>query len=235
MLSLSTSEPSEFKCIASYAIAASFRSKSGQVLLLAVLFLFFSVPALAQSSSETSAEAEGEIESVTLFPVFDQLFISSEHPAGAEDALGDRLGRDFVVMNVRDSGIPSAFENDGTQNEDWYGWRENVLAPFDGTVKEVVINEDTNKPGRPGKPPASSIMFERDDGLSVVYAHVREVMVEEGDAVEAGEAVAQVGNNGVSFMPHIHVGAWKDGRPLQIQVDLEALGELMNHRYLPAR
>lgn len=56
----------------------------------------------------------------------------------------------------------------------------------------------------------------------MVYAHVREIKVEEGQQVKAGEVVARVGNNGNSRSPHVHVGAWQDETPLQIQVDLYA-------------
>jgi len=72
---------------------------------------------------------------------------------------------------------------------------------------------------------------------TVLYGHVREIEVEEGETVRPGEVVAKVGNNGNSRNPHIHIGAWEDdasklgakeGTPLQIQVDLyveERLGE----------
>jgi len=34
-----------------------------------------------------------------------------------------------------------------------------------------------------------------------------------------GQVIAQVGNNGRSHHPHIHVGAYKDTEPLQIRFD----------------
>ena len=66
------------------------------------------------------------------------------------------------------------------------------------------------------------IFFEKENGLKLIYAHVQNIMVEKGDHVEAGEVVAKVGNNGNSRAPHVHVGAWKNKTPLQIQVDLYA-------------
>ena len=51
--------------------------------------------------------------------------------------------------------------------------------------------------------------------------------VKVGDTVKAGDIVAKVGNNGTSFMPHIHIGAWKDKEPLQISFDLKKMGKIM--------
>ena len=53
-----------------------------------------------------------------------------------------------------------------------------------------------------------------------------------GDTVRAGQEVARIGNNGSSFHPHVHVGAFlgdlmsDDAVPLQIQMDLEAMGRV---------
>lgn len=169
-----------------------------------------------------------EIESIVIHPPFENLFFTSEHPAGAEDQLGDRLGRDFSVMSFsgEERPLPEAYRGDGMSNEDWFGWREPVLAPVGGVVEEIYINETTNRPGEIGEPPASSITIGTEDGTRVLIAHVREVQVEEGDRVNRGEFIARVGNNGISFSPHIHIGAWKDDTPLQIQVDLKRLGEI---------
>ena len=45
-------------------------------------------------------------------------------------------------------------------------------------------------------------------------------------SVTAGQRVARVGNNGFSWYPRIHVGAWLDETPLQTQFDLRAQGRL---------
>jgi murein DD-endopeptidase MepM/ murein hydrolase activator NlpD len=90
----------------------------------------------------------------------------------------------------------------------------------------VRINEVTNDPGTMGTPPASAIIFAADDGTRVVYGHVQDVQVAEGDSVAAGELVARIGNNGMCRNPHVHVGAWRDDVPLQIRFDLSAMGRL---------
>lgn len=208
---------------------------SQRVLLLATAFFLSAIPALAQPANRppsSASELDGEIESVTIHPVFDDPFVTAEHPMGSEDQLGNRLGRDFIVMKfrTRDVPFPHVYENDGKQNEDWYGWREEVLAPVDAIVTDVDADASTHAPGQLDRDQAAnSITFTRDDGLKIVYAHVREVRVAEGDSVSVGEVVARVGNNGPSFMPHVHVGAWKKDRPLQIRVNLAAMGRLRSY------
>ncbi|MGH7475310.1 MAG: M23 family metallopeptidase [Longimicrobiales bacterium] len=152
----------------------------------------------------------------------------------------DALGADCVV--VRRNGGPngnlaSLYKGDGTRNEDWHSWREPLLAPFDGVVLIVHINPNSTVPGVRGEGRSSAILFRRgfdDDptAVQVAYVHVREVLVSEGDTVRAGEPVARIGNNGSSFHPHVHIGAFRgelmseDAEPLQIRMDLAAMGRL---------
>jgi hypothetical protein len=151
------------------------------------------------------------------------IFSCVEHAAGTLTYLGDALGVDCIVLQ-HDGRFARTHDGDGAENTDWFGWDEPVLAPFDGTVDDVRINPVTNTPGTLGKPPASAITFLRDDGVRVVYGHVQAIDVAAGDHVHAGQPVARIGNNGVAWMPHIHVGAWRDLEPLQIRFDLRAMG-----------
>lgn len=117
------------------------------------------------------------------------------------------------------------YKNDGLHNEDWYGWGADVLAPFDGIVESIHINPVTNAPGDFQHARASSIRFLGHDDVRVCFAHIMDLIVQEGDSVKAGDIVAKVGNNGYSRHPHIHVGAWKGTSPLQIRFDLQAMGK----------
>lgn len=181
-----------------------------------------------------------EIEAVTIHPPLAVRFQCSEHPLGDVDHVADALGADCVVF--RREGGPNGdlnvqFAGDGTRNEDWFGWRESVLAPFDGVVLVVHINPETTTPGRFGAGRSSAVLFRQGfeddpDAVQVAYVHVREVTVAEGDTVRAGESVARIGNNGSSFNPHLHVGAFRgelysdDAVPLQVRMDLAAMGRL---------
>jgi murein DD-endopeptidase MepM/ murein hydrolase activator NlpD len=112
-----------------------------------------------------------------------------------------------------------SYEHDGLRNEDWFGWGADVLSPCTGKVEKVRENRITNEPGIMGKPPASSVTVNCDDGVRFVVAHVASPVVAVGDAVKAGQKIAQVGNNGMSRHPHIHLGAWRGEEALQIRFD----------------
>jgi len=189
-----------------------------------------SSPAVKFESPPLVRNDTGVIESVQISPVYRQPFVCSEHAEGEMDYVGDALGTDCMVMGGFDPRSDGAFgklyRGDGKTNEDWYGWHAEVLAPFDGKVKAVLANEVVNQPGRFGRPPASMLLFERADGVVVVYAHVTAVKVGPGDLVSAGQVVASVGNNGMSRSPHVHVGAYRGDLPMQIRWDLRAMGRL---------
>jgi hypothetical protein len=192
--------------------------------IAAALFAASAAPAAAQGRAVTPEI----IETVTLHALHREYFACGEHRDGELEYLGDALGTDCVIHGGLQEGVEGgfvrAFRTDGSRNEDWYGWNAEVLAPFDATVAAVRENPVTNEPGRLGRPPASFIVFERADGARVIYAHVQDVQVAQGETVRAGQVVARVGNNGYARSPHIHVGAWKGETPYQIRWDLRRAG-----------
>ncbi|MFC8383114.1 MULTISPECIES: M23 family metallopeptidase [unclassified Nocardia] len=50
-----------------------------------------------------------------------------------------------------------------------------------------------------------------DDGTTGVYGHVNEMLVSEGQRVNAGQVIATVGNRGQSTGPHLHLEIWDQG------------------------
>lgn len=163
---------------------------------------------------------------VIIHPVFNQRFITLEHYDGEYQYLGDMLGRDCIIVRFIDGWL-RMYANEGKENEEWYGWRADVLAPCDSVVEDVFENAIINVPGTYHGGKAGRIVFKRSDGIRICYAHVQEVNVKVGDIVKAGDIVAKVGNNGYSRMPHIHIGAWYENEPLQIRFDLKVMGSLM--------
>lgn len=190
-------------------------------------------PAVAQSGNTT-------IDAITVHPPVAARFQCSEHALGAEDHVPDALAADCVVVRRNagpDGNLLSLYSGDGTRNEDWHSWREPLLAPFDGVVAGFQINPESTVPGVRGEGRSSAILFRQlVDGaptdVHFAYVHVREVIVSQGDTVQAGQPVARIGNNGSSFHPHVHVGAFRgdmmsgDAVPLQVRMDLEAMGRI---------
>jgi murein DD-endopeptidase MepM/ murein hydrolase activator NlpD len=179
--------------------------------------------------AQTGAPPPVKLEAVVIHPIVHPHFMCVEHPAGQLTQLGDALGSDCMVVNIASgpsARFPAFFRGSGARNEDWYGWREPVLAPFDGVVDSVFAPPPSNRPGRLARVRAGVLVFTRGDGVSVLYAHVQNIKVRAGDHVRAGQPVAEVGNNGPAYIPHTHVGAWRGTQPLQIQFDLVAMGKM---------
>ncbi len=206
--------------------------KSSRTLSVRVITTLFLTASIALSTHTLKAQQGLELENDTLTKTVlihrpidagEGGLKTSEHTYRSQLRLGDQLGRDFTVSKLTTDGISRTHINHGKTNEDWFGWRKPVLAPMDAKVTRVEQPDTVNTPGtmnREAQP--GLIFFKNQDSVTVIYAHAREIEVEEGQHVAAGDTVGKVGNNGNSRNPHIHVGAWKKETPLQIQVDLYA-------------
>ena len=209
--------------------------------LLTASLLWFALPGAAQAQRGLNPESDTLTQSVLIHPPVDasgdRLTLKTrEHTYRSQLRLGDQLARDFMVARVGDDGIPRTYRpgTDGEQNEDWFGWRRDVRAPLQGTVVRTAAPDTVNAPGTMNRDAQPGLIIFRDkrEDITVVYAHVREIAVNEGETVQAGDVVAKVGNNGNSRAPHVHVGAWRGGMdlvgsrtggtPLQLQIDLYA-------------
>lgn len=160
------------------------------------------------------------VQSITIHPLYEEMFVCGEH-RGDTMELGDRYGTDCIIVR-RDLtlGAMTPFRGSGAENQDWYGWGAPVLAPFDATIGDVTHNATVNKVGKLNPATPTSVVFIRADGVRVLYAHLGTVSVKTGARVTAGQKIGTVGNNGRSYSPHTHVGAWRGTTALQIAFDL---------------
>jgi hypothetical protein len=181
-------------------------------------------PTLAYATDDTP------IQTVEIAPLFYQRFACTEHVNGELSDLGDALGSDCLVLGGMGGakGMIRLYKTNGANNEDWYSWHVEVHAPFDGVVTEIGINRITNTPGAAGQPPPGYIKFQRADGVVVVYAHLDDIRVHQGDHVGVGQVVALDGDNGTAKNPHVHVGAYRGKEPFQIRWDLAAEGRIQS-------
>jgi len=196
---------------------------SRRIANVASLFAAFCV--LGSTASALNADDNG-IGYVLIHAPFFESYSCSEHWDGQLPYMGDSLGADCTIGKlVEEDGRlwVRKYENSGLENHDWYGYEANVLAPCDCTVARVRLNPIENKPGKLGEPPSTSITFERSDKILILIAHVKDIRVDVGDEVSAGDVVASVGNNGYSRQPHVHIGAWRGDVAFQIRFDQKSM------------
>lgn len=175
---------------------------------------------------------------VVAHPIFKGFYFCTEHWARQFATPGDALGTDCLVQELTEVDGRvwlRSHKGDGFANEDWYGWRKDVLSPCTGEVLKTTENPVTNRPGVLGQPPASLVLLKCADQVMFMLAHIDQPSVKAGDAVKRGQPIAKVGNNGYSRSPHIHVGAWKGDQPLQIRFDQNAMADFHEPRSLDMR
>jgi len=63
----------------------------------------------------------------------------------------------------------------------------------------------------------NAVMINHGQGIYTGYMHQKEILVEEGDSVKAGQVIGIVGGTGRVNGPHLHLEVWAGG----VQVDPE--------------
>lgn len=127
---------------------------------------------------------------------------------------GDRLEMNYHVIkpNERwayDILIPPA-EVKSSKLEDYGIYGAKVMAPASGTVVLINNNEQDLVPGSDNfQSMAGNHIYLRLDetGTFLILAHLKKgsINVREGQHVNEGEFLAQVGNSGSSSEPHLHI------------------------------
>ncbi|MDA1533724.1 MULTISPECIES: M23 family metallopeptidase [unclassified Bacillus cereus group] len=127
---------------------------------------------------------------------------------------GDRLETNYHVIkpNERwayDILIPPA-EVKSNKLEDYGVYGAKVMAPASGTVVSINNNEQDLVPGSENfQSMAGNHIYLRVDetGTFLILAHLKKgsINVREGQHVNEGEFLAQVGNSGSSSEPHLHI------------------------------
>ena len=76
-----------------------------------------------------------------------------------------------------------------------------ILAAADGTVTETGFDAERG----------NYLILDHGDGLTTLYGQCRDVSVEEGATILAGEMIAAVGATGMATGPHLHFEVRQDG------------------------
>ena len=73
---------------------------------------------------------------------------------------------------------------------------------FDGIVTKAGMNAAYG----------NMVIIDHGGGITTLYAHGSEIMVQEGQIVKQGEQVLKVGSTGYSTGPHLHFTVYKNGK-----------------------
>jgi hypothetical protein len=116
---------------------------------------------------------------------------------------GQRFAYD--ILKVMDG---STHRGDGKALDDYYCWNQEILAPADGTVLEVVDDLPDQAIGtrNPNAPAGNHVMLDLGNGEYALLAHLRQgsAAVEAGQQVAAGDELGRCGNSGNTSEPHLH-------------------------------
>ena len=111
---------------------------------------------------------------------------------------------DFCLADDTDA----RFRNSGRKNDDYFTFGQPVLAPGDGSVRQVVDGVEDNVPGErnPYFVPGNLVVIDHQNGEYSFLAHFKQrtIEVEVGQQVKRGDRLGLCGNSGNSTEPHIH-------------------------------
>jgi hypothetical protein len=115
-----------------------------------------------------------------------------------------RYAFDFII--IKDG---SSYQGDPNLNESYFAFGQNVLAPADGKVVQVVNSIRDNKPGietNTNEPAGNHVVIDHGNGEYSIIAHFKQnsIRVNVGDEVKKGDLLGLCGNSGNSSEPHIH-------------------------------
>jgi hypothetical protein len=99
-------------------------------------------------------------------------------------------------------------KGDGTQNEDYFAFGREVLAPADGVVTDVISGVRDNRPGsmNPYSALGNAVFIQHREHEVSVLAHLKQgsIRVKVGAPIKAGQVLGLCGNSGNSSEPHLH-------------------------------
>lgn len=137
-------------------------------------------------------------------PFFGEWTVSQAHNGEHTHKGAWRHAWDFIITDR--SG--RQFKGSGDFPEDYFCFSKAVLAPFDGTVTEVVNNIHDNKIADVNTKNnwGNTLIIKCNDYLYAKLSHLKyhSIEVKPGDVVKKGQLLGRCGNSGRSPYPHLH-------------------------------
>lgn len=120
----------------------------------------------------------------------------------------DRIrSQKYAIDIVKFSDNDKLFKNEGVANEDSYTFGAEIISPVNGKVVHVTGSLPDKKIQERDKLAGNHIVIQFQDTLFVALAHLKQnsIKVKQGDIVQTGDILAQVGNSGNTDFPHLHI------------------------------
>lgn len=100
------------------------------------------------------------------------------------------------------------YKNNGKNNEDYYAFGKELIAPASGEVVLVVDGVKDNKPGitNPNYVPRNTVIRKTSNNEYLFFAHFKQhsIKVKQGQKVQQGVLLGLCGNSGNTKEPHLH-------------------------------
>lgn len=154
------------------------------------------------------------------------------------DYENQRYAYDFVVMNKN-----SFYEGDGTQNQNYYAFGKEYLAPAGGTIVAVKNDVEDNEPvGKmnENQPMGNFVIIDHgnEEYSYLVHFKYQSIRVNIGDKVNRGDFLGFVGNSGNSSEPHIHFHVADSPDPMtskSIRINFEKVEEFIQGDFVSGK
>jgi len=112
----------------------------------------------------------------------------------------------FDIVITNDKG--NSYKTDGKNNEDYYAFGKDLIAPCDGEVVLVVDGIKDNVPGilNPVYVPGNTVIIKTPNNEFLFFAHFKQhsIVVKQGQKVKQGQLLGLCGNSGNSSEAHLH-------------------------------
>ncbi len=112
----------------------------------------------------------------------------------------------FDILKTGANGLTHT--GDGSKNEDYYAFGQEIIAPAVGVVTYVVDGVHDNKPGEMNRMfvPGNIVVIKHADGEYSLFAHFKQnsIRVKIGDKITRGQTLGLCGNSGNSSETHLH-------------------------------
>ena len=116
---------------------------------------------------------------------------------------GQRYAYDLIVLQDGQS-----YSDSPNENENYYAFNKEILAPADGVVVKVIDGIEDNVPGEmnPVIPEGNCMIIEHPNNEYSMMAHLKNhsLLVQEGERVKKGQVIGCCGNSGNSSEAHLH-------------------------------